>query len=112
MPYEIIQLAEFNNDAADTLRYFSEELKVPATGRHLLERAGQAVDKLRTSPRLGKPYCPADGTESPYRYLIIRNHLVFYYINEAEGKIYLARFVYGRRNLDEIMKEDTQWNAH
>jgi hypothetical protein len=45
-----------------------------------------------------------------FRWLGIKNYMMFYIVDEKREKIYLIRFLYGRRDWMNILKEGIENN--
>jgi len=105
MPYKLKYLPSFINDYWQTLHYISYTLYAPQAAWRLLNHTDIAIARLTDNPRLGKVYITLDGRETPYRRLIIRNHIVLYRIDEDAQQVNIHRIVYGRRDLDRIVGE-------
>ena len=39
-----------------------------------------------------------------YRKMFVKNHLVFYWVNEEKHLVTIARVIYGGRNIDNILE--------
>lgn len=42
------------------------------------------------------------------RFIQIKNHLAFYIIDEEEHIVHVVRFLYGKRNWQSILRQDTE----
>ena len=105
MPYKLRYLPSFVEDYWQTLHYISYNLYAPQAARRLLDQAEAAIAKLADNPNLGRVYITLDGKETPYRRLVIKNHIVFYRVDDETREIRVHRIVYGRRNLERIVGE-------
>ena len=105
MRYELRYLPSFVEDYWETLYYISYKLYAPQAARRLLDRADTIIAKLAENPKLGRKYITLNGNETPYRRLIVRNHIVFYRIDEDAQEVRVHRIVYGGRDLDRIVGE-------
>lgn len=103
MQYELKYLPSFIEDYWETLHYISNVLHAPQAANKLLDDADRAIAALAYDPKLGREYIKLDGTNTPYRRLLVKNHVVFYRVDDENHKIYIYRIVYGRRNLEHII---------
>ena len=105
MSYKLRYLPSFVEDYWQTLHYISHKLHAPQAARRLLHQTDHAIAALADDPRLGSPYITLDGKETGYRRLIVKNHIVFYRVDEQAREICVHRIVYGRRDLERIVRE-------
>ena len=83
------------NEAADYIQYV---LMNPQAADDLLDSAAEAFDKLsefaQSHALTEDPVLRAWGI----RFVQIGSYLAFYTISEAEQRVYIIRFLYGKRN--------------
>ena len=99
------ELAE--NDILSTLKYISEILSAPKASENLYYEINGKVEILENNPFLfplvKDPYLSKKGL----RWIGIKNYMMFYKIIESEEKISIIRFLFGRRNWKNILKDKT-----
>jgi Plasmid stabilisation system protein. len=66
------------------------------------------IEKLTEMPYRYPIYYPvASFSVKPlkmeYRKMVVRNYLVFYWVNEEKQHVIIARVIYGGRNTDNIL---------
>jgi plasmid stabilization system protein ParE len=95
------------NSAADHIEFV---LHNPAAADDLLDEAGKMIGGLSSFPEkfalVEDPFLKALGI----RFIIIKNYLAFYTISHDEKKIYIIRFLYGKRDWQNILKHDFSLN--
>ena len=95
------------NSAADHIEFI---LHNPTAADELLDEAGKMISGLSTFP---ERYALAD---DPFlrgmgiRFIAIRNYLAFYTVSHDEKKVWVIRFLYGKRDWQNILKHDLSLN--
>ncbi len=91
-------------DLDDTLSYISKELCNPIAAKNLFFKIGETIDRICDFPES----CPLVENEyvvsKDIRKAVIDNYIMYYAFEEDSHNISILRIVYGRRNLDEIIK--------
>ena len=104
MSYNVVLVSSFYKDANEIYEYLSQRLGAQQAAERLLEESYRRAQKLADSPTLGRIFILADGTQTKFRRVNIRNYALFYYINEEEQTVEIHRLIYSRRNLELILK--------
>jgi len=102
----ITDIAE--KDILATVRYIANTLKNPIAANNLLDEIERYEKILEDTPGMypfvQDEYLAAKGL----KYLAIKNFLLFYTIDEKSKTVKIIRFLYGRRDWKNILKnEDT-----
>lgn len=101
--YDIRHAEPAEDDLTDILRYIAVELKEPSTALRLLETIDKVIEGLAVMPYR----CPLVDdeylAEIGYRKLHIKNHLVFFTIDEKTKSINVERILYARRDWLHIL---------
>lgn len=91
-------------DLDNTLSYISKELCNPIAAKNLFEKIEKKIDMICDFPES----CPVVENEfvvrKDIRKSIVDNYIIYYIFEEDKKIISILRIVYGRRNLDEILK--------
>ncbi|MCL2445219.1 MAG: type II toxin-antitoxin system RelE/ParE family toxin [Oscillospiraceae bacterium] len=103
MKYNIVLTASFYKDAEEISHYITYRLGAPKAAERLVADAYQSIKSLANSPCSGRVFTLSDGTSTVYRRINIRNYALFYSVDERTNTVYIQRFIYGRRNLDQIL---------
>ena len=104
MPYNVVLVPSFHRDAWSVFSYISQRLGAPQAAERLLEEAERRAQRLADFPTQGKIFVLSDGTQTKYRRINVRNYAMFYRINEETHTVEIHRFIYGRRNLELLLK--------
>jgi len=100
----ITDLAE--KDILSTVKYITDALKNPVAANNLLDEIERREKILEDTPEIypfvNDEYLSGKGI----RYVIIKNYLMFYTIDEDNKFINVIRFLYGRRNWINILRKN------
>ena len=97
----ITGLAE--EDILSTVNYISRELKAPIATNKLLDEIEKHEENLSKSPNM-YPNVPDEFLASRgLKFVIIKNYLMFYMIDEKNKIVNVLRFMYNRRNWKNIL---------
>ena len=110
MTYKIEYLPSALRDLTEIADYIGVKLNNPEAADRLSENIVSAIDKLPEMPYRYPVYYPvASFSVKPlkmeYRKMVVRNYLVFYWVNEEKQQVTIARVIYGGRNIDNILSE-------
>ncbi len=100
---KITQIAK--NDIKDCYDYIYEILKNDISANSLLDKIEIAFKSLQIDPehfpKTNDDFLDLIGI----RYIKINNYLCFYTIDNEKNEINIIRFMYGKRNWKEILKD-------
>ena len=85
-------------------RYFSEQLQNPAAVDRLAVEWIDVTQNVRTFPYATSIYQPIRPLKYEYRKIKVRNYLMFYWVDEEEKLVTVARMVYAKWNYDRLLK--------
>lgn len=103
--YEIILAREAEKDLHGAVSYIAKNLREPVAAENLLNCFEETVLSLETMPQRF-PVIPEISLPSyGIRIIPVKNYLAFYTVNEDANAVYLIRFLYGKRNWVELLKE-------
>jgi plasmid stabilization system protein ParE len=104
----ITDIAE--EDILNTGNYISKVLMNPIAANNLLDKIEACRDKLEDEPHLFT-YVPDEYLKSKrIKYTMINNFMLFFRIRENEDVVDVIRFLYGRRDWQNILKNDARIN--
>lgn len=98
MNYKLVITKNAENDLDDILQYISNELAAPKAASNFLDNVVKCYENISLNPKL---YAICDNNRlraKEYRKAIINNYIMFYRVDENNKKIYVMRFIYGRRD--------------
>lgn len=100
--YQLTQKAAADLD--DIASYMSVELSNPKAASNFMEKLAQTIQETVAFPMSGtlvnNEFVPDVGV----RKKVIGNYLMYYLPDPEQKIIYIIRLVYGRRNMDEILR--------
>ena len=109
MTYKIEYLPSALRDLTEIADYIGGKLNNPEAADRLSETIVSTIEKLTDMPYRYPVYYPvATFSVKPlkmeYRKMVIKNYLVFYWVNEEKQRVTIARVIYGGRNTDNILE--------
>lgn len=104
MNYNIEYLPIAKKDIIDIVAYIHKKLCNPTAAERLAKKIIDGIDGLQSSPYSYPIYYNAKPMQHEYRKLLIDNYLVFYWVNENEKTITIARVIYARRAYNALLK--------
>ena len=87
-------------DMKDISDYISVTLCNPAAAKRIVKKIIAAYSKLTDQPFMGVALSSKINVETPFRYLISGNYLIFYQVNDH---IEIHRIIYGRRDYIKML---------
>lgn len=97
--YEVVVLPVARQDMLDAVRYVAGELGMRHAAESLAQGFSSAVDSLADMPWSHRAYVPVRPLGHEYRRVYVGDYAMFYWIDEPEKRVTVARVVYARRNL-------------
>ena len=96
--YRVYLSEPAENDLKDIVRYIASHLSAPVSALGMVELLEAAMAGLSEMPH----HCPlvADGrlSQMGYRKLIVKNYVVFFFIDENTRVVDVERILYSRRD--------------
>lgn len=97
MAAEIIWLDDAKDDVRTILQYIAAENPSAALG--YVAALTQCCERLADFPHSGRRY------NSSFRYIVFRNHLVFYRVMEQDSQVRITAVIDGRRDIEKLLGE-------
>lgn len=91
-------------DFDEILRYISVDLANPIAAQNLGKKVFEKIDVVRAFPDSGAPIDNEFLSDKAVRKLLVDNYIIYYKAHYDEKIISIVRIVYGKRNLDEILR--------
>ncbi len=86
--------------------YIRFTLLNPDAAIHLLVKAREDIDSLadfpKRNPLVDDPILSSWGV----RFIVIQGYLAFYVVSEEDKRVHVIRFLHGRRDWIQILKQD------
>ena len=102
--YKIEYLPAARQDMIEIVRYISQELQNPTAADQLAMELIEAGDGILRFPYANPSYIPIRPLKHEYRKLQVQNYTVFYWVDEAEQLVTVARVVYAKRDYDRLLE--------
>lgn len=102
--YKLDYLPAARQDMVEIVRYISRELHNPAAAERLAEEMIAAGEGLSKFPYANPVYVPIRPLHREYRKLLIGNYLMFYWVDETDRLVTVARVVYAKRNYSVLLE--------
>lgn len=95
--------------AADDLNgivsYIASELSNPQAAADFLGRLEKVIDEIRSFPENGAPVNNEFLSNTKLRKKTVGSYLLYYLSVPETETVYIVRIVYGKRNMDEILRQ-------
>ena len=109
MTYLIEYLPSALRDLTEIADYIGVKLNNHEAADRLSENIVSTIEKLGEMPYRHPVYFPLAAfsvkpLKSEHRKMVVRNYLVFYWVNEEKQRVSIARVIYGGRNIDNILE--------
>ena len=101
--YKLEYLPLALHDMLDIVRYISNELKNPVAADNLANEFVKSADTLINFPYSNPVYHPIRTLKKEYRKLLVKNFIMFYYVDESGKVITIARVIYAKRDYGKIL---------
>lgn len=93
------------HDLVNILQYIDSDLNNRTAAQTLGRKIFATIDLARNFPDSGKLVENEFLSDKTIRRLLVDNYTVFYKAEEKEKTFYVLRIVYGKSNLDEILRK-------
>jgi len=101
--YQLTFLPFARQDMTDIVRYISHELLNPMAADALADEMIEAAKHLRDFPYINTVHQTIKPLKHEYRKLLVKNYIMFYWVDEKEKLITVARAIYGRRDYGKLL---------
>jgi len=101
--YQLEFLPIARQDMIDIARYISHELLNPTAAEKLADEMVDAAESLTEFPHINAVHNSIKPLKKEYRKQIVKNYVMFYWIDEKERKVIIARVIYARRDYEELL---------
>ena len=100
----ITDIAE--EDILSTVKYIADVLKNSIAANNLLDEIEKYEEILENTPNI-YPFVSDDYlAKKGLRYVMIKNFLMFYTVDEVGKIVNVIRFIYGRRDWKNLLRND------
>ena len=98
----ITDIAE--NDILSTVQYITDKLKAPKAANNLLDEIEKHEKKLEKTPKIYPLVSDNYLAEKGIRFVLIKKYMMFFTIDESKKIVSVIRFLYGRRDWQNILR--------
>ncbi len=105
MSWKVEFAEQAKNDLRDILDYITYELQAPKAAAQLVREITNEILSLNQMPMRYRLYDEEPWQSQGLRYFPIKNYLVFYYPDESANTVYVARVIYGGRDISRQLSE-------
>lgn len=102
--YKLEYLPVARQDVVEIVRYISQELQNPTAADQLAMELIEAGDSIPGFPYANPSYTPIRPLKHEYRKLLVQNYFIFYWVDEAEQLVTVARVVYAKRDYERLLE--------
>ena len=100
--YRIKYLPIAQKDLWDITAYILDNLKAPKAAMDFIDTLDKSILRLKEYPYSCKLYHPQESLDTEYRFLPVKNYLVFFVV--IENIVEIHRIIYAKMNLEKIIK--------
>lgn len=100
--HDIKYLPVARKDLTEITNYIARQLKSPRAALDLLDAFEKSISRLENFPYSHSVYQPKHNLENEYRFVPVKNYMVFYVVKENFVEIH--RIVYSGRNFTTLLK--------
>ena len=101
--YSLEYLPIARRDMVDIAKYIGIKLANPDAADRLAEEMIAAAESLRNMPYMCPMYYPVKPLKHEYRKLIVHNYIRFYWVDEDNKLVTIARVVYSGRDYEKLL---------
>ena len=94
------------DDILSTVKYISKALKNPIAANNLLDEIEKLQAVLEITPNIYSFVSDENLAKKGLKYVKIKNYLLFYTVDEDNKIVNVIRFLYGRRDWNNILKSN------
>ena len=105
--YNLVYLPAARQDMIDIVRYVSKELCNPTAARRLAVELIEAGERILDFPYAHPAYTPIRPLKHEYRKTRVSSYMMFYWVDEAQKLETIARVVYAKRELSQLLGRET-----
>jgi addiction module RelE/StbE family toxin len=101
--YRLEYLPLAKQDMVEIAKYISHVICNPTAAQNLALEMTGAAEKLVDFPYINPVHRSMRPLDKEYRKLIVKNYIMFYWVDEVQKKIVIARVIYSRRDYEKLL---------
>lgn len=102
--YKLEYLPAARQDMVDIVRYVSRELSNPTAAERLAVELIEAGDNIPVFPYANPAYAPIRPLKYEYRKRLVRNYIMFYWVDEGKKLVTVARVIYAKQEFERMLE--------
>jgi len=95
----------YREDVDSSYNYIKNKLEAPMAANNLVIEILEKLNKIKENPNIRPLVQDKYLASLGYRSINVKNHIIFYIINNDNKAIKIVRFLYKKRNWTNILKE-------
>jgi len=101
--YQLEYLPIARQDMVEIVKYISHELRNASVAEKLAEEMIASAERLTTVPYINPILRAIKPLKNEHRKLIVKNYIMFYYVDESNKKVVISRVIYVRRDYEKLL---------
>ncbi len=102
--YTLEYLPSARKDMIEIIDYINKKLNNPTAAERLAVEFIESAEKLLNFPYSNPVYMPIRPLNLEYRKLLIKNYIMFYWVNVEKKLITISRIIYCKRNHKSLLQ--------
>lgn len=102
--YKIEYLPAAMKDLVEIATYIGVEPDNPGAADRLAEDISESVSAAAEQPYMYHLYIPIKPLTHEYRKIVVGNYDIFYWVDETDKKVTIARVIYAGRDIKRLLK--------
>jgi plasmid stabilization system protein ParE len=95
----------YKEDTSSSYNYIKYKLEAPMAANNLKKEMKEQINKIKVNPRIRPLVKDEYLANLGYRLINVKNFMIFYIIDDDNKRIKIIRFLYGKRDWINILKE-------
>ena len=100
--YQLNYLPIARQDMAEIAGYISHDLGNPLAAQKLAYEMIEAAEMLAEFPYSNAIHFSVKPFKQEYRRLVVKNYIMFYWVDEKKKQVTVARVIYARRDYEKL----------
>lgn len=101
--YKLEFLPSAKKDIEEIAYYITTTLCNPTAAVSLVENILNAAENLVDMPYSCPLYYPLKPLKKEYRKLLVKNYMLFFYVDESNKTVTVAKVIYARRSINDYL---------
>jgi plasmid stabilization system protein ParE len=98
--------SKINDDILSSIGYIKNTLQAPMAAENHVEELIKSFEKLKENPYSGPSVHDEYLASQEIRFIMVKNYILIYYIDEKNKEVFLYRFMYARRDWINILTKE------